>query len=712
MGKGEPPEIAAMSKDTTPPKATRNLVTHSAHGESWDDPYAWLRDDNWQEVMRAPDKLRQDVRDYLEAENAYLEATMAPTEALRETLFGEMKGRIKEDDSSVPANDGDWAYYRRYREGGQHPLYCRRPRDGKGDGEEESLLLDGDALSKGTSYFQIASVSHTYDHRHLAYAVDDKGSEYCEIRFLDLESGDLLPERLKDNNGAMAWAKDGRTLFYVVQDENHRPCKLYRHRLGSDPAEDVLVYEETDPGFFLGVGVCESRQFVVVHTHDHTTSECYLIDADQPESAPRLVAPRLRDQEYYVFHDAPRDRLLILTNADGAEDFKICEAPLDGLDRENWRELVPHRPGCLRLDLMLLRDHFVRLERVEGLPRIVVTRFSDEAAHEIAFEEAAYSLGLLPGFEYDSRNLRFVYSSMTTPERTYDYDLESRERVLRKQQEVPSGHDPDDYVSERILAPSHDGAEVPVSILRRKETPLDGSAPLLLYGYGSYGITIPAAFSTNRLSLVDRGFVYAIAHLRGGKAKGYAWYRDGKLLKKKNTFLDFIAAAEHLAAEGYSRRGEIAIHGGSAGGMLVGAALNMAAPDLFKAAVAEVPFVDVLNTMCDKDLPLTPPEWPEWGNPLESREAFDYIRSYSPYDNLEPRPYPHILATGGLTDPRVTYWEPAKWVARLRETQDGDRMLLLKTYMEAGHGGSAGRFERLQEVALVYAFLLLAFGKV
>lgn len=696
-----------MTKETLPPKADRKPLRQEAHGVTWDDPYAWLRDDNWQEVMRAPETLRSDVRAYLEAENAYLDTVMAPTEALRRTLFQEMKGRIKEDDSSVPADDGPWAYYRRYREGGQHPLFCRRPRAGG----EESLLLDGDALSEGTAYFQIAAVSHSHDHGRLAYAADTKGSEYCEIRFLDLETGETLPDRLLDSSGAMAWANDGETLFYVVQDENHRPCKLFRHRLGSDPAEDVLVFEESDPGFFVGVGSSESRRFIVVHTHDHTTTECYLIDAEAPESAPRLIAPRLRDQEYYLFHDAPRDRLLVLTNAEGAEDFKICDAPLDAPERENWREVVPHRPGCLRLDVSLLRDHMVRLERLDGLPRIVITELASGAEHEIAFDEAAYSLGLLPGYEYESRNLRFVYSSMTTPEQTFDYDVEKRARVLRKEQEVPSGHNRDDYVSERILAPSHDRAEVPISILRHQDTALDGSAPLLLYGYGSYGITIPAAFSTNRLSLVDRGFVFAIAHLRGGKAKGYAWYREGKLLNKKNTFLDLIAAAEHLAGKGYTRRGEIAIQGGSAGGMLVGAALNMAPPELFKAAVAEVPFVDVLNTMCDKDLPLTPPEWPEWGNPLESREAFDYIRSYSPYDNVAERAYPHILATGGLTDPRVTYWEPAKWVARLREVQPAERMLLLKTYMEAGHGGSAGRFERLEEVALVYAFLLLAFGR-
>ena len=695
-------------KPSSPPRAEKRATTYSQHGRERQDPYAWLRDDNWQEVMRKPEVLRQDVREHLEAENAYLEAVMADTEALRESLFEELKGRIKQDDSSVPAPDGAWAYYQRFETGGEHPVICRRPRETGDEGGAEQVLYDANAAAKGEAYFKLAGVEHSPDHARLVSAVDVKGSEYFTAEVRDLESGELLPDRLENTDGNLVWGNDGRTLYYTVLDDNHRPWRVYRHRLGGDPARDELVYEEEDPGFFVGLDKTESGRFVVIQAHDHTTSEVWLVDADNPESDVSLVAERDRDVEYHVVHHG--DRLIILTNADDAEDFKVVEAPLETPGRENWRDLVPHKAGRLIVSLLAFKRHLVRLERVDGLPRITVEDLESGESHAIAFEEAAYSLGVIPGYEFDTTVLRFVYSSLTTPAQTFDYDMDSRARKLLKEQEVPSGHDPANYRAERLLAVSHDGAEVPVSLLYHRDTPLDGSAPLLLYGYGSYGIAVPAAFSTNRLSLVDRGFVYAIAHIRGGMDKGYAWYRHGKLMEKKNTFHDFIAAAEHLVDKGYTRAGEIAIHGGSAGGMLVGAAVNMR-PDLFKAVVAEVPFVDVLTTMCDKELPLTPPEWPEWGNPLESAEAYDYIASYSPYDNLEAKAYPNILATGGLTDPRVTYWEPAKWVARLRELKTDDNLLLLKTYMEAGHGGSAGRFQKLHEVALVTAFLLKVFGK-
>ena len=691
-------------KPPSPPRAEKRLSVHSLHGRERQDPYAWLRDDNWQEVMRRPEVLRQDVRAHLEAENAFIEAVMADTQDLQQALFEELKGRIKQDDSSVPAPDGAWAYYQRFETGGEHPVICRRPREGGA----EQVLYDANAAAKRESYFKLAGVEHSPDHARLVTAVDVKGSEYFTAEIRELQSGETLPDRLENTDGHLVWGNDGRTLYYTVLDDNHRPWRVYRHRLGTDPAEDALIYEEKDPGFFVGLGKTESHRFVVIQAHDHTTAEAWLVDADDPEAEARLVAARERDVEYHVAHHG--ERLIVLTNADGAEDFKLAEAPLEAPGRENWRDLVPHEAGRLIISLLVFAQYLVRLERVDGLPRLVVDDLGSGESHAIAFEEAAYSLAIVPGYEFETRTLRFVYSSLTTPARTYDYDMATRDRELLKEQEVPSGHDPAGYRAERLLAKSHDGAEVPVSLFYRKDTPLDGSAPLLLYGYGSYGMTIPAAFSTNRFSLVDRGFVYAIAHIRGGMDKGYAWYRHGKLMEKKNTFLDFIAAAEHLIEAGYSRMGEIAIHGGSAGGMLVGATVNLR-PELFKAVVAEVPFVDVLTTMCDKELPLTPPEWPEWGNPLESVEAYDYIASYSPYDNIEAKAYPHILATGGLTDPRVTYWEPAKWVARLRELKTDDNLLLLKTYMEAGHGGSAGRFEKLHEVALVYAFLLKVFGK-
>jgi oligopeptidase B len=650
--------------------------------------------------MRDPVKLRADIRAHLEAENAWTSISMRGTEELQRTLFAEMKGRVKEVDASVPVKDGAWSYYHRYEAGGQHPVYCRLP----SSGGAEQVLFHGNAAAQGHPYFSIGSVQHSPDHRLLAIAIDDKGSEFYTVTFRDLEKGELLPDRLENTGGGIAWSRDGRHAFYVVLDDQHRPCKVFRHALGTAAEDDVLVYEEKDPGFFVGVGITEGRGHVVIDSHDHTTSEVRLVPAGDPTAEPKLVAARERGVEYEVSEQD--GRLLILTNAGGAEDFKIVRAPIATPGREHWVDEVPCSPGTLLLAMTTYAGHLVRLCRVDGLPRIVV-RDRAGSEHEIAMAEEAYALGLAGGWEYDTAVMRFTYSSPTTPERVFEYDMNTRTRTLLKEQEIPSGHDPADYRCARLHATSHDGVDVPVSVLWHKDTKIDGTAPCMLYGYGSYGIAIPASFSTGRLSLVDRGFVYAIAHVRGGKDKGYAWYREGKLLTKKNTFLDFIAAAEHLVATGYTSEGEITIHGGSAGGMLVAAAANMR-PELFRAVVGEVPFVDVLTTMGDGDLPLTPPEWPEWGNPIQDRDAYDYISSYSPYDNIESKAYPHILATAGLTDPRVTYWEPAKWVARLRELKTDDRMLLLRTYMDAGHGGAAGRFDKLHEVALVYAFVLLA----
>jgi oligopeptidase B len=480
-----------------------------------------------------------------------------------------------------------------------------------------------------------------------------------------------------------------------------------RHRLGTPESEDALVYEEPEPGWFVSIEQTQSDAFVVIGVGDHETSEAWLIDRADPDGAPRCVAPRQAGVKYDVEHHS--SQLVILTNADGAEDFKIVTASLADTGRAAWRDLVPHRPGILVLYHAVLARHLVRLEREDARPRIVVREIATGAEHAIAFDEEAYALSLDAGLEFDTDTVRFVYSSLSTPSETYDYDLVTRARTLLKRQEVPSGHDPALYVSGRLLAPAPDGALVPVSYVRRRDTPLDGSAPCLLYGYGSYGMSMPAGFRTNILSLVDRGFVYAIAHIRGGTEKGWRWYQDGKREKKPNTFKDFIASAEALVEIGATRPGRIVAHGGSAGGMLMGAVANMR-PDLFAGIIADVPFVDVLNTMMDGDLPLTPPEWPEWGNPREDEAAFRTILSYSPYDNVRPQAYPAILALGGLSDPRVTYWEPAKWVARLRATMTGGGPVMLRTNMEAGHGGASGRFDRLEEVGLSYAFALAAVG--
>jgi oligopeptidase B len=688
----------------SPPVAPRRPKFSVQHGVELVDEYAWLRDENWQEVMRDPAALDPAIRAYLEAENSYTEAALADTTGLQAELFAEMKGRIKEDDSSVPAPDGGFAYFRSYVTGGQYPRLNRRPRDG---GPEE-LLLDGNKEAEGKAYWQLGDHAHSPNHRLLAYAVDDKGSELFTVRIRDLATGMDLPDVITDTRGSLVWARDSKTLFYVRLDDKQRPLSVHRHRVGTAAEEDVLVYEERDNGFYVGVEETQSGRFILIVAHDHQTSEVFLIDSERPESTLRVVAARERGHEYYVDHHA--ERLFVLTNSGGAEDFRICEAPLDAPAMANWREIIPHRPGRLIVDIVAFAGHLVRLEREDGLPRIVVRQLANGSEHAIAFDEEAYSLGVSAGYEFDTTTLRFTYSSMTTPEQVYDYDMQTRIRVLRKTQEVPSGHNPADYVTRRVLAPARDGETVPISLLYRKGTPLDGSAPLLLYGYGAYGISIPAAFRTTWLSLVDRGFVFAVAHIRGGKDKGYRWYTEGKCEKKLNTFTDFIAAGEYLAEQGYTRRGRIVANGGSAGGMLMGVVANMA-PDLFLGIIADVPFVDVLNTMLDGSLPLTPPEWPEWGNPLASKEDFANIRSYSPYDNVTAKAYPHIFAYGGLTDPRVTYWEPAKWIARLRARNQSDSLILLKTNMEAGHGGASGRFEQLKEWALDFAFALKIAGK-
>jgi len=695
-----PPNRPAAAK---PPRATRRPQVSTWHGTDLVDDYAWLKAGNWQEVMRDPAALDAEIRAYLEAENAYCEAQLAGTRGLQDELFAEMRGRLKEDDSSVPAPDGPYAYFTGFVAGEQYPVISRRDRDGG----NEVVLIDGNREAEGKPYWDLGGFEHSPDHRLIAYAVDDKGSELYTIRLRDAATGEDLPDSIPDTRGNIVWALDGKTLFYVRLDDHHRPLLVYRHVVGTPVEDDALVYAEADIGLYVAISATQSARYVLIDAHDHRTSEVRIIDAEAPDSAPVVVEPRRVGHEYSVEHHG--DKLIITTNSAGAEDFRIVETPVSAPGMANWREIIPHRPGCLILDAVLYRDHMVRLERENGLPRIVVRRLADGTEHVIDFPEEAYALGISPGYEFDTATLRFVYSSMTTPAETYDYDMESRARTLRKRQQVPSGHNPASYVTRRLYAPARDGETVPVSIIYHKDTPLDGSAPALLYGYGAYGISIPASFSTTRLSLVDRGFIYAIAHIRGGKDKGYRWYTDGKLAHKLNTFTDFIDAGEFLAAEGLTRRGRIVANGGSAGGMLMGVVNNMA-PDLFLGIIADVPFVDVLNTMLDKDLPLTPPEWPEWGNPIASREDFATIRAYSPYENVEAKAYPHIFAYGGLTDPRVTYWEPAKWVARLREKSTSDNLILLKINMEAGHGGASGRYEQLREMAADYAFALQIAG--
>ena len=686
-----------------PPRAKR--IEHVAvhHGIARNDPYNWLRAANWQEVMREPEKLDSDIRAYLDAENTHFEdAFGARASALQDEIFKEIRARIKEDDSGIPAPHGDFAYFSRMLEGKQYPQLVRTDREGG----NERVLLDCNVEAGDTEYFGFGGASHSPDHKLLLWAADRNGSEYYTIYVRDLVTGQELDDKIEKCAGGGVWSADSQTIYYTELDDNHRPFRVLRHKIGTPQNEDNVVYEEKDSGFFVGVGKTLSGKFIGINAHDHQTSEIWLIDA-MAGGVPKLVAKRQIGVEYSI--DERHGDLFILTNENGAEDFKIATVSAADPGRPNWVDLVPHRDGVLIHDMFLIANHMIRLERCEGLPRIVVRNLSTGVEETIKFDEEAYSIGVSAGYEFETNTLRLSYSSPTTPQRVYDVDLLTGERILRKEQEVPSGHDPAHYETRRLFAKAPDGEEVPVTLLYRRGLKQDGQAPVLLYGYGAYGMSMPAAFSISALSLVDRGFVHAIAHIRGGKDKGYRWYKNGRHTHKINSFNDFIAAGDKLIADKFTSKGKIVAMGGSAGGMLMGAIANMR-PDLFAGVIAQVPFVDVLNTMLDDSLPLTPPEWPEWGNPILSEQDYKLIASYSPYDNVLAQDYPAIFALAGLTDPRVTYWEPAKWVAKLRETNTGGAPIFLKTNMDAGHGGASGRFDRLKETALTQAFALWVCG--
>ena len=703
-----PPTSEVVAVKPVPPIAKRAPVTLNQVGRTRTDPYQWLKDDNWQKVMQDPSVLRDDIRIYLEAENAYTKRSLEdPLETVTDQLFREMRGRIKEDESSLASVDGPFAYLVRYRTGGEYPIYARKSAAAVYDeSAEDEILLDGDELGKDRAYFGFGSVQHAPNHNIIAYSYDDQGSEFYDIRFKDLITGKLLPDVVPRTAGAYVWGANSDRVFWVERDDKGRSQAVHMYVLGSDAS--IEIYREPDPGFFVSVDDSQSGEFIFISAGNHTTSEVRFFPADATKPEPRLIAPRVPGVEYAPEHWG--DHFVILTNRDSAIDFKIMSSPVGNPGPDHWQDIVPHEAGTLIVDVAVLKDYLIRLERHEGLPRLIV-RNASGAEQAVAFEEAAYSIGMSTGYLFDTSEIRLSYSSPTTPQQTYDLDLSSGDRVLRKTQQIPSGHDPSRYVVERLLVPARDGEAVPVTLLRLRDTPVDGTAPLLLYGYGSYGITIPASFRTSPLSLVDRGMIYAIAHIRGSKAKGYQWYLDGKLKQKTNTFNDYVDVGRHLISEGYTSEGRIVGMGGSAGGLLMGAVANQA-PELFAGIIAAVPFVDVLNTMSDESLPLTPPEWPEWGNPIISAEDYDTILAYSPYDQIRDQDYPAMFISGGLSDPRVTYWEPTKWVASLRHTAPGGGPYFLKINMEAGHGGASGRFEGLKETALEFGFALSVVGLV
>jgi oligopeptidase B len=676
-----------------------------AHGDERVDDWYWLRDRD-----------DPDVHAYLEAENAYTKAVMAHTAELQGELFDEIKSRVQETDTSAPVRKGPYEYFTRTIEGKQYGISCRRPagtpglpdpfaEPGAPAGEE--VLLDENVLAEGHEYFALGGFAVSPDHTQLAYAVDVTGGERYELRFRDLTTGDDRADVVPDVYYGLAWANDNRTCFFVRPDAAMRPWQVWRHRLGTPTDDDTLVHQEDDDRFYSSVGRTRTGRYIIVSLGSKITSESWFLDADDPEAPLRVVEPRRQGVEYDVDHHesaAHGERFFVLTNDDGAENFKLMVTPVGQPGRAHWREVLPHRDDVRLEDVDAFAEHLVLSERAEGLERILVRRLANDDTHVIEMPDPVYSAGVGANPEFDVRSVRFEYTSLVSPLSSYEYDLETRDRMLVKRQPVP-GYEPERYESHRLWATASDGVRVPVSVVHARGMSHDGTAPGVLYGYGSYEVSIDPSFSSARVSLLDRGVVFAIAHIRGGGEMGRRWYEDGKLEHKPNTFTDFIACAEQLTAEGYVSRRRLAARGGSAGGLLMGAVANLR-PDLFRAIVAEVPFVDCLTTILDETLPLTVTEWEEWGNPVDDPEIYKVMKSYSPYDNVEAKEYPALLVTGGLNDPRVQYWEPAKWVAKLRATKTGDEPLLLKMEMGAGHAGPSGRYDAWHDEAFVLAFLL------
>lgn len=679
-----------MSKPQ-PPIAPRRPHPITQHGRTRNDDYFWMRQrDN------------PDVIAHLQAENTYADAMLAHTNALQQQLFEEMKGRIKEQDVSAPAKDGEYLYYTREEPGRQYPIHCRKRHS---EGAPEEILFDENVLAEGHEYFRVGNFEVSPDHRRLAYSIDTAGSELYTLHIKDLDSGEVLADRIHNTYYGLQWANDNCTLFYITLDEAKRPYKIFRHVIGDAIANDVLMWHERDEQMYVNLDKSASKQYIIFSLNAFDNAEVHLLRADEPLAAPVLFHPRRKGVEYTIDH--ANGAFFIWTNED-AQNFKLMTAPADNPSREHWRDLIPHRSDVYLEFRLLFKHHLVRFEREGGMRRIRICNHDSTNEREVAMPEPAYAVMPVDNREYDSDTLRFAYQSMITPAQIVDYDMNTGAWTVRKEQEIPSGYDKSQYVTERIEATASDGKRVPISIAYKKGVPLDGSAPLVLYGYGAYGASIEPWFNTRHLSLLERGVIFARAHVRGGAEKGRAWYDDGRLLNKKNTFTDFITCAEHLIAQGYTSAQRLGAWGASAGGLLMGAITNLR-PDLFKAVLAEVPFVDVVNTMSDASIPLTAMEWDQWGNPADEK-FFDYLMSYSPYDNMEAKAYPNILATAGLNDPRVAYWEPMKWVAKLRATKTDNNWLLLKTNMGAGHGGASGRFDALVEEAFQYAFFLDRLG--
>ncbi len=682
-----------MQKPTLPfPIAQKIKKELRLHDDVRNDDYFWLNE-----------KESPSVLDYLNAENTFRESEMKETEELQKQLFEEIKGRIKEDDQSVPYRKNGYWYYVRYETGMEHAIYCRKK--GSLDAEEE-ILLDANEEAKNFSYYQIAGMSISNDNKLLAYGEDTVSRRIYTIRFKNLETGEMLDDRIENTTGGAAWAEDNKTVFYTTKDETLRPAYIWRHKLGTTPQEDMEVYHEKDETFVCSVYKSKSRRFLMIGCSSTVSNEYHYLDSHDPTGSFKVLQSRVRELEYSVADF--EDHWYILTNKDKATNFKLMKSPLDMPSQENWVDVIHHRENVYLENVEIFKDFLVTEERENGLTRIKIDRWDNSDTHFINFNEETYTAGIGNNPEFDSTILRYSYSSLTTPASVIDYDMTSRKETVMKQQEVVGGHNPEEYHAERIWATAPDGVKVPISLVYKKSLKRADGNPLMLYGYGSYGITVDPGFSSTRLSLLDRGFVFAIAHIRGGQYLGRKWYEDGRMMKKKNTFTDFIACAEKLIEEKFTTPEHLYAMGGSAGGLLIGAVINMR-PELFKGVIAAVPFVDVVTTMLDTSIPLTTGEYDEWGNPNDP-EYYRYIKSYSPYDNVEAKNYPAMLITTGLHDSQVQYWEPAKWAAKLRNVKTDTNPLFLYINMDTGHGGASGRFEAYKETAMNYAFLFMLEG--
>jgi oligopeptidase B len=679
------------------PKINKILNTVKIHNEELIDNYSWIKQKDWKEVILNPNKLNAQVKKYLDEENLFKENQLKDIKDIEKKLFEELKSKIKNEDNSVPKKDGDYFYGYKYNKNSEYPIYYRK----NIIKNSEEIILDCEKKSKTHTYFNVASISHSHNHKSVAYNIDTNGSEYFSIFVEDIDKKEILSPEIKNTTGDIIWSLDNNYIFYVGLDPNHRPTKVFKHKIGSDTNKDLLIYEEKDPSFFCSINLSKTKKYLFIRTADHETSEYLFINLQLNETTPVLFKKRIKEIEYDLEHH--EKFFLISTNIDEAKNFKIMISHEQSYQK--WEEFIAYEKDNLILDFILLKDWLVRLERTEGSENIITLNLNNKDQHKISFDEEAYNLSLDHGYEYETDTFRYSYSSPTTPKSIFDYDCKLKKQELKKTQEVPSGHNKDDYICKKIFATAHDNEKIPITILYKKGVKLDSNNYLLLYGYGSYGISIPSNFSANRLSLVDRGIIYAIAHIRGGKEKGYEWYENGKLLNKKNTFLDFISCAKKLCEDKYTSPKKIIAQGGSAGGLLMGYIANES-PDLFLGIIAQVPFVDICNTMLDEDLPLTVTEIPEWGDIKNDKKSFLYVKSYSPYDNVKKQNYPHMLVTGGISDPRVTYWEMTKWVAKLRENKTDNNLLLLHMNMTAGHSGASGRFDYLKEIAMEYGFVL------